>query len=469
MHAPNARMTVVTLGLSFLVFAMMGCRKETHTRDMGVRESTNACAEAAPSQIGSVRLAKDQIYWAIYDHFNKVKAYRVMADLPEEIKGTSGWNHSPDSLPMTPGFTKTLFKALKATAPEIVAALPEALSCTDGPCLIQLLDPFIGSVYGASPHRETQRKVLLEYMNQLIKDGETPLRALEEGIFLSLTSPQFLFHKMERDPQGAYTAHSFAKSISLALWRSLPDQELSRMAENRTIFNVVKLDRKLKTMLADVKSTRFTNSFVDQWTGIENLPKLVDSETAALLMNETRYFFREMLVQDWDVRDLIYSDKVMMNNELAAYYFDYKGDELGSALRSMNFSKLVNMGIAQKGEFRGGIATQAAFLTTYSHRSKTSPVKRGKWLSEHFIGGKIDPPNNLPDEKEEEENGPQTARQASEKRMEDPTCAGCHQFMDPYGLALDSYDRRGIWRTTKIASIRPGIITVSSLELQQKC
>ena len=39
-----------------------------------------------------------------------------------------------------------------------------------------------------------------------------------------------------------------------------------------------------------------------------------------------------------------------------------------------------------------------------------------------------------------------TTRERMEQHRSDPTCNSCHRFMDPIGLALDSYDVTGRWR-----------------------
>jgi hypothetical protein len=42
-----------------------------------------------------------------------------------------------------------------------------------------------------------------------------------------------------------------------------------------------------------------------------------------------------------------------------------------------------------------------------------------------------------------------TARDRLEQHMEDPSCSGCHQLMDPIGFGLENYDGIGVFRTTE--------------------
>jgi hypothetical protein len=101
---------------------------------------------------------------------------------------------------------------------------------------------------------------------------------------------------------------------------------------------------------------------------------------------------------------------------------------------------------------RGGIFTHASFLTLTSKplgaTRRTSPVLRGKWIMENIFNQTIPPPPpNVPSldfDPNKELKG--TVRQIFEQHRVDPTCAGCHARMDPYGFALENYDGFGAWR-----------------------
>src|SRR5437870_7781961 len=85
---------------------------------------------------------------------------------------------------------------------------------------------------------------------------------------------------------------------------------------------------------------------------------------------------------------------------------------------------------------RGGLLTQASILTVTSNPTRTSPVKRGKWVLEEILGTPPPPPPpNVPELKTE---GPLTGtlRQKMEQHRKDPMCASCHARMDPLGFGL---------------------------------
>jgi hypothetical protein len=101
-----------------------------------------------------------------------------------------------------------------------------------------------------------------------------------------------------------------------------------------------------------------------------------------------------------------------------------------------------------KGGQRGGILTQASVLAVTSNPTRTSPVKRGKWVLEQILGAPPPPPP--PDVPELEEGGKahETAslRQRLEEHRANPACANCHARMDPIGFAFENFDAVGAFR-----------------------
>jgi len=98
---------------------------------------------------------------------------------------------------------------------------------------------------------------------------------------------------------------------------------------------------------------------------------------------------------------------------------------------------------------RGGILTQASVLTVTSNPTRTSPVKRGKWVLDNILGTPPPPP---PPDVPELESGAAlkgTLRQRMEQHRSNASCASCHQRMDPLGFGLENFDAVGKWRDTE--------------------
>ena len=66
-----------------------------------------------------------------------------------------------------------------------------------------------------------------------------------------------------------------------------------------------------------------------------------------------------------------------------------------------------------------------------------------------LLGGRVPPPPPGVPELEEVhgDDAPQTLRQRLEAHRTNPTCASCHDRMDPIGFGLENFDVLGRWRT----------------------
>jgi hypothetical protein len=151
-------------------------------------------------------------------------------------------------------------------------------------------------------------------------------------------------------------------------------------------------------------------------------------------------FCEEIIREDRSIIDFLDAKFTYVNEPLAKHYGipDIKGPE---------FKRVVFTG--PQARQRGGLLTQASVLTVTSNPTRTSPVKRGKWVLEQVLGAAPPPPPpDVPDLSEDKKviNGA-TMRQRMVQHREDPGCASCHARMDPIGFGLENYDAIGAWRT----------------------
>lgn len=279
--------------------------------------------------------------------------------------------------------------------------------------------------------------------------------SFEEGIQVALSailvSPSFLF-KVERPqsvgPDGkmpSITDYELATRISYFLWSSMPDDELLVMAHRGTIRDQSLLLRKIASMIADRRANQFVENFAAQWLQIRNLDKVdpdtkifrgFDDQIRKLMMRETLTFFAGVMRENLPVTTLLDADFTYLNQPLADFY-GIPGVE-GDTFRKVSL----------EGTRRGGLLTHASVLTVTSNPTRTSPVKRGKWVLENLLGT---PPPPAPPNVPELERGilVGTLRERMEQHRQNPACATCHNMMDPLGFALENFDAVGRWRTTE--------------------
>jgi hypothetical protein len=265
----------------------------------------------------------------------------------------------------------------------------------------------------------------------------------------ALVSPHFLFRgELQPEPDNPnrvfpINEYALASRLSYFLWSSMPDERLFALAGKGKLRG--KLSGEVHRMLRDPKAQAFVENFVGQWLQLRNL-NLVQPDPAVFpgfdealrtaMHKETELLFASILREDRSVMEFLDADYTFLNGRLAQHY-GLKGVK-GDAFQKVKL----------KGDQRGGVLTHASVLTLTSHPTRTSPVKRGKWVLENILGTPPPPPPpDVPDLKEgEHEELKGTLRQRMEQHRSNPTCASCHARMDPIGFGLENFDAVGAWR-----------------------
>jgi mono/diheme cytochrome c family protein len=277
---------------------------------------------------------------------------------------------------------------------------------------------------------------------------------IEMALSAILVSPGFLF-RVEKDPAGAApdTAYrvsdlELASRLSFFLWSSIPDDELLDVAAAGTLREPAVLDRQVRRMLADAKSGALVTNFASQWLQLRNLDSITpdmrlfpdfDDNLRQAFRRETELFFESILREDRSLLDLLRADYTFVNERLARHY----------GIPHVYGSRFRRVALDDH-SWRGGLLRQGGILTVTSYATRTSPVLRGKWILDTLLG--VPPPPPLPDVpalKDNTVDGRLSGRERLAEHRRDPTCASCHNVMDPLGLSLEKFDAVGRRRTVE--------------------
>lgn len=290
---------------------------------------------------------------------------------------------------------------------------------------------------------------------RLVKLAQQEGDSFEEGMRLAvqamLVSPNFLF-RLERDSRPddptashAISEYELASRLSYFLWASMPDEPLLRAAGRNELRNPGVLEAQVRRMLADPKSQALIDNFAAQWLQLRQLERsapdtkrfpAMDDELRDFMARETSLFLETMIREDRGILDFLDAPFTFVNGPLARHYGipGVEGEE---------FQR-----VSLKGTERAGLLTQGSILTVSSYATRTSPVLRGKWVLENFLGAPPPPPPQVVPDLEEAQIGKSASlRQQLEQHRANPTCAVCHDQIDPIGFGLENYDAVGAWRT----------------------
>ncbi len=302
---------------------------------------------------------------------------------------------------------------------------------------------------------------MLKLVDQAQKDGEKWEAGIQLALQAVLVSPKFLF-RVELDHRPTDKAahplddYQLAARLSYFVWSSMPDDELFALAGKKALHQ--NLEAQVKRMLKDPKAQALVDNFAMQWLQLRTLKNFVpdaklfpefDEDLRAAMLKETELFLQEIIREDHSILDLIDGKFTYVNGRLARHYgIPLKQEEGGSrSERYRREKEFVRVALA--GGERGGILAQASILAVTSNPTRTSPVKRGRWVLEQILGTPPPPPPpDVPDLAEgDKAQLTGSLRQRMEQHRSNPSCANCHARLDPIGFAFENYDAIGRFRT----------------------
>jgi len=317
-------------------------------------------------------------------------------------------------------------------------------------CARQVLREFATRAF-RRPVTDDELERLVRFVRLTQDQGDSFERGIQLAMQAILSSPHFLF-RVEldpdaNDPDGIRSLNDFelATRLSYFLWSSMPDDELFRLARSGELRKPDMRDAEVRRMLADAKAEALVENFAGQWLQLRDIAKVTpdpelfpsfDDALRAAMLRETELFFEAVVKEDRSILDFLDADFTFVNERLARHY----------GIDGANGEEFRRVSLAGGG--RRGVLTQASILTITSNPTRTSPVKRGKWILENILGT---PPPSPPPGVEELEEGKDAAlkgslRERMEQHRSKPMCATCHNRMDPIGFAFENFDAIGAWR-----------------------
>ena len=265
------------------------------------------------------------------------------------------------------------------------------------------------------------------------------LREMVSGLLLS---PSFL---CVIESPGKLDDHALAARLSRFLWDSTPDAELLELAGQKKLTTPATLSLQIERLLTDPKSDRFIAGFSDQWLALNAIDETTPDKklnpeynewTKFSSLAETRLFLKHLLADPQrPIAELANPGYTFLNSELARHY----------GLPDPGHPDLRLTKLPADSPY-GGVFTHSSVLKVTANGTNTTPVKRGVWLSDRFLGIHIPPPPSDINPIEPDTRGATTLREQLALHRDSKSCAACHARFDPYGFALESFDVAGKFR-----------------------
>jgi hypothetical protein len=285
---------------------------------------------------------------------------------------------------------------------------------------------------------------------ELQADLAGALRVVLEAM---LQSPLFLHHIEHGDPSAAddqgrvpLSDYEIASRLSYTVWGSMPDDALFAAAAAGTLSDPDVIEQHARRMLTDDRAKAAALHMYTQWLDLrridnaakssERFPEL-DLALRDSMRIETERFLDEVLwgAGNGTVAELFTADFTYVDEGLAALYGIDVGElEPGAWVRVEGLP-----------DARRGLLGHAGFLASHATAEESSPVHRGVFVRDRLMCQPVPLPPDFNPTLPEPLPG-ETPPELVERHTSDPSCAGCHAFFDPIGLALEHYDGIGRWR-----------------------
>ncbi len=292
----------------------------------------------------------------------------------------------------------------------------------------------------------------------------TPAHGIHYGIRRILTSPQFLYRETGDGPLDDY---DLASRLSYLLWSSLPDGELLAAAGEGRLSRPGGLRAQLVRMTSEAKAQRFVEHFTGQWLGNRKASSVMVCDTRHVWSELIRHgmvrgaemFFDEVLQRNLSVRAFLDSDFTYANEPMRIAW-GIPGNEVdlrrleADQRQSLLWPEPERLDLTALGPEvpahvagRGGVLGLSSVLAATGDGVDSSPILRGVWVLENLLGTPPPPPPSNVPALVADTSQATTVREvlAAHKKVE--SCAVCHRSIDPIGLALETYDAVGGWRT----------------------
>lgn len=284
-------------------------------------------------------------------------------------------------------------------------------------------------------------------------------QGLQYAIVGIMQSPNFAYRIElgEEDPdnpgQRRLTSVELASRLSFFFWNTLPDEELLAAGERGELLEPANLEMQARRLLADERAKVGVRAFFTDLLQLYNLDVLSKDPTifthysadlGAAAKEETLLGLEHIIfTTDGDYRTFFTTQTAFINPKLAAIY-----NVPAPSLDGFGMTTLASDG------GRRGFLGQASFLALNAHAVSTSATKRGKYIREVLLCQTIPPPpaglnTAIPESTAETP----TLRDRVEQHLLDPSCAACHNLMDPIGLGLENFDGVGSWRVTENGAV----------------
>jgi cytochrome c553 len=264
--------------------------------------------------------------------------------------------------------------------------------------------------------------------------------AIQRMVLMTLISPRFLYQDVDKE----LDAYDIASRLSMGLWDSIPDDQLTKAAASGHLKSAGGVRHQAERMADDQRSRAKLRAFFLRWLKADQFTDLAKDEKrfpefdeefvsdlrAALDMSIDDAIF----TKGGDLRQLLLADSLYMNGRLAKFY----GVKLPA---DAPFQKVK----LDDGK-RAGVLTHPYLMAGLSYTSASSPIHRGVFVARNVLGRALRPPPEAVAPLPADLHANLSTRERVSLQTEAAACQSCHRMINPLGFAFENFDAVGRFR-----------------------
>jgi hypothetical protein len=307
--------------------------------------------------------------------------------------------------------------------------------------------------------RPVDDEALRPHLEGLSGRSDAELRsALRVELKTILMSPRFLYRglivDLPRDSEQAVDDFELAERLSYFLWADMPDETLMELAQQQRLSEPEVYRAQIDRMIASPKARNLAEDMGVQWFSLGEIDNVSNNPPVAdALRTQPIDFLHYLFGGHRPLIELIDSNVTFINPHTAKFY---PGDRSQMTkykkIKGIEIESVPNQQIKlEKTSERGGLLTMPGVLAM-----NKGPVLRGTWILERVMGEHLpDPPANVGQVQPNRRGEKLTFRERFEQHRSNPSCAACHDKIDPLGFALQAYGPNGGYiKSADYASMR---------------
>jgi hypothetical protein len=297
-----------------------------------------------------------------------------------------------------------------------------------------------------------------------IYDWEVQLRndsvlGIELVLTAMLQSPHFLYRPefgvasadgvagLEPRPLSSW---EMASRLSYFFWNTMPDIGLFEAAAADELRTPEQIEAQARRLLGAERARLAFRTFHTEWLNLSEVlgvrhngkdetlfPDYTDAVPPELLEETLSFLDYAIFEQEASLAELLTANYTRLNQHSAAFY----GLDDGPSTDAFETVELAP-------DRSAGFLTQAGLLMAHSTTQLSSPIHRGLFVRTNLLCQPPPaPPPDVPPPPTIDRT--KTTREQYAAHSDNVVCAGCHQLMDPIGLAFENFDAMGRYRETE--------------------